>query len=248
MALRKIVYKPLLGSGKVYARLYGSASALAEIGNVSTLEFGVDEDVKKMPDYTKAGGGTYAQVNRINAVSVSLTMMDLNAANIARALFGGADSVVAGNVTAETHTAYKGGLIRLANPGPTTVVLKDGTGTTTYVEGTDYEVRPEGLYIIPTGAIADAAAVSVAYAFDDYDVVEALTTGAPEIELGFGGINEADSGNPVLVDAWRVKLGAAKKLGLIGTDFAELAVEGELLKDTTKTGAGISQYMRVQQV
>lgn len=248
MALRQIVYKPLLGSGKVYGRLYGSASPLAEIGNVSALEFGVDEDVKKMPDYTKAGGGTYAQVNRINSVSVSLTMMDLNAANIARALFGGADSVTAGNATAEAHTAYKGGLIRLSNPAPTTVVVKDGTGTTTYVAGTDYEVRPEGIYIISTGSIADAAAVTIDYAFGAYDVIQALTTGAPEIEMSFGGINEADSGNPVLVDAWRVKLGATKKLGLIGTDFAELAVEGELLKDVTKTGAGISQYMRVHQV
>lgn len=246
MALRKIVYKPLLGSGKVYARLYGSATPLAEIGNVSVLEFGVDEDVKKMSDYTKAGGGTYAQVNRINSVTVSMTMLDLNAANIGRALFGGADSVVAGNATGEAHTAYKGGLIRLANPGPSTVVVKNGA--TTYVAGTDYEVRPEGIFILDAGAIADATAVTVDYAFDAYDVVQALTTGAPEIELSFGGINEADSGNPVLVDAWRVKLGAAKKLGLIGTDFAELAVEGELLKDTTKTGANISQYMRVQQV
>lgn len=246
MALRKIVYKPLLGSGKVYARLYGSATPLAEIGNVSALEFGVDEDVKKMSDYTKSGGGTYAQVNRINSVTVSMTMLDLNAANIGRALFGGADSVVAGNAIGEAHTAYKGGLIRLANPGPSTVVVKNGA--TTYVAGTDYEVRPEGIFILDAGAIADATAVTVDYAFDAYDVVQALTTGAPEIELSFGGINEADSGNPVLVDAWRVKLGAAKKLGLIGTDFAELAVEGELLKDTTKTGANISQYMRVQQV
>lgn len=246
MALRNIVYKPLLGSGKVYARLYGSAAAMAEIGNVSALEFGVNEDVKKMSDYTKAGGGTYAQVNRINSVSVSITMMDLNATNIARALFGGADSVTAGSATGEAHTAYQGGLIRLSNPAPTTVVVKGGA--TTYVAGTDYEVRPEGIFIIDGGAIADATAVTIDYAFGAYDVIQALTTGAPEIELSFGGINEADTGNPVLVDAWRVKLGATKKLGLIGTEFAELAVEGELLKDTTKTGTGISQYMRVHQV
>jgi len=71
---------------------------------------------------------------------------------------------------------------------------------------------------------------------------------APELELSFGGINEADSGNAVLVDAFRVKLGAAKKLGMIGTDFASLEITGEVLIDSTKSGAGISKYMRVQMV
>jgi|YelNatPaOPRAMG01_1025707.scaffolds.fasta_scaffold20154_4 hypothetical protein len=248
MALRQLVYKPLLGSGKVYMRPYGGSAALTEIGNVSKLEFGIDEDVKKMTDYTKAGGGTYAQVNRIKSVSVSLTVMDLNPANVARALFGSADSVTGAVIADEPHTAYKGGLIRLAHPKPTAVTVTNDAGSTTYVSGTDYEVRPEGIYIPQGSAIADATAVKIDYTYATYDVVQALTVSSPEVQLAFGGINEADSGNPVLVDAWRVKLGAAKKLGLIGSDFAELQIEGEVLADPTKTGAGISRYLRVQQV
>lgn len=248
MALRKVVYKPYLGSGKIYARPYGSAAALAEIGNCGGLEFAIDEDNKKMSDYTKAGGGTYAQVIRINSMSCTIQANDLNPLNLARSLFGSADSVVAGSVVDEAHTAYKSGLIRLANPNPSAVVLTNVGATVTYVAGTDYEVRPEGIYVLETGAIADATPVLADYAYAAYDVVQALTTGAPELELSFGGLNEAGNSSPVIVDAFRVKLGAAKKLGFIGTDFAALEISGEVLIDATKTGAGLSKYMRVQMV
>jgi hypothetical protein len=248
MALRKITYKPYFGSGKIYARPYGSAAALAEIGNCASLEFAVNEDNKKQSDYTKAGGGTYAQVIRINSMEVTIQANDLNPLNLARSLFGSADSVMSGTVVDEAHTAYKSGLIRLTNPNPSAVVLTNVGNTVTYVAGTDYEVRPEGIYILEAGAIADATPVLADYSYAAYDVVQALTTGAPELELSFGGINEADSGNAVLVDAFRVKLGAAKKLGMIGTDFASLEITGEVLIDSTKSGAGISKYMRVQMV
>lgn len=238
------VYKPYLGAGQVYAKAEGVAAALAAIGNVSELKLSVEEESKEQTDYTHGGGGTYAEVKRVKGVTVTATLHDINKTNLARALYGDASAVTGGTVTDEEHTAYQGGLIRLAHPQPTSVVVKSSDGLTTYVLDVDYEVRQEGVLIL-AGAIADATVVKIDYAYAGYDVVQALTKSGVILEMAFGGVNEADSGKPVIVDLFRVSLGAAKEVSLIGDDFASLQLEGKLLVDTTKTGAGISRYMKV---
>ncbi len=238
------VYKPYLGAGQVYARAEGVAAALAPIGNVSELKLAIDEESKELTDYTHGGGGTYAEVKRVKGVTVTATLHDLNKTNLARALYGDNASVIGGTVTDEAKIAYQGGLIRLAHPSPTSVVVTNDAGTTTYVAGTDYEVRQEGVFILG-GAIADGTPVKIDYAYAGYDVVQALTKSGLVLEMSFGGVNEADSGKPVVVDLFRVSLGAAKEISLIGDDFASLQLEGKLLVDASKTGAGISRFLKV---
>ena len=238
------VYKPYLGAGQVYARAEGIAAALAPIGNVSELKLAIEEESKELTDYTHGGGGTYAEVKRIKGVTVTITMHDLNTVNLARVLNGDTEAVTSGTITDEAYTAYQGGLIRLAHPQPTSVVVTSGDGLTTYEADTDYEVRHEGVFILD-GAIADGTDIKVSYAYEGYDVVQALTKSGVILEMAFGGVNEADSGKPVIVDLFRVSPGAAKEISLIGDDFASLQLEGKLLVDTTKSGAGISRYMKV---
>lgn len=240
-------YKPYLGSGKVYARVVGMATALAEIGNVSELKLTTDEESKELKNNT-GGGGTYAEVKRINGVGVSMVLHDLNQVNLSRALKGTASEVVSGSVTDEVQVAYKSGLCRLAHPAPTSVVVTNTAADTTYAAGIDYEVRGEGIYILPGTTITEAESIKVSYSHAEYDVIEALTQSAVELEMAFGGINEADSDKPVLVDLYRVSLGAAKELSLIGDDFASLALEGKLLVDSSKTGVGKSKFFNVKQV
>ncbi|TQV62518.1 MAG: hypothetical protein FNT29_09095 [Halothiobacillaceae bacterium] len=238
------VYKPYLGAGQVYARVEGASGPLAPIGNVSELKLAIDEESKEQTDYTHGGGGTYAEVKRVKGVTVSAALHDINKTNLARALYGDSAAVVGGTVTDEARTAYQGGLIRLSHPSPTGVVVTNDAGTTTYVAGVDYEVRPEGVYILG-GAIANGAAIKIDYAYAGYDLVQALTKSGLVLEMAFGGVNEADSGKPVVVDLFRVSMGAAKEISLIGDDFASLQLEGKLLVDATKTGAGISRFLRV---
>ncbi len=92
--------------------------------------------------------------------------------------------------------------------------------------------------------ILDADALTVDYAHGGYDVVQALTTSAPTLELVFGGLNEADDGKAVVVEVFKVKMGATSGLNLITTDFAELDVKGEVLADPAKSGAGISRFFK----
>lgn len=117
-------------------------------------------------------------------------------------------------------------------------------GTYAAVAGTDYEVRPEGLFILE-GGIPDGAALTLAYSYGAYSVVEAMVASQQVYEVSFGGLNEAMNGTPVILDLWRVQFGAASKISQIGDDFASLEIKGKVLKDTSK-GSGKSAYFREQ--
>ncbi len=240
------VYYPYLGSGKIYARVAGAVAGLMEVGNASKLELAVKEDKKKLQDFSKPGGGVYATVSRISEATLSMTLNDLNKTNVARAVFGTETAVTGAAVLDEVVKAYKGAIAPLAHPNPTAVVVTHTSGTPTYVANTDYEVRAGGIYIIPTGAILDAADLKVDYSYAAYDKVEAMTASSITLELHFEGLNEANSGKPVIVDIWRAQLSPTKALSLLGDSFADLQVEAEVLADTSKTGAGISQYFRAK--
>lgn len=239
-------YYPYLGSGTLYAREAGTPAGLIAIGNTSKLDFKVEEDKKTLPDYTKPGGGTYASVSRIKAVTAEFTVHDLNKTNVARAVFGSEATVAGAAVIDEVIVVYKGAIAKLNHPNPTAVVLTNSAGAVTYAVNVDYEVRAGGIYIIDTGAITDGQSLKVDYTFATYSKVEALTTGAKTLELFFEGLNEANNGLPVLIDVYRLQLSPAKALALLGDDFSELQMEGEVLKDTSKTGVGISQYFRAR--
>lgn len=237
-------FRPMLNSGQVYARLFGSAGPMAEIGGVAELKLSINEDIKKQGDFAHTGGGTRAQVNRIKDVMMEAKLQDLNAVNLARAVFGTASQVATGTIVGEAVVGYKGGLIRLANPTPTSVVVKKASTAITMAG--NYEVRPEGIYILDTAAdITDADALTVDYAHSGFDVVQALTESAPTLEMVFGGRNEADDGKAFVVEVFKVKMGASSGLNLITTDFAELDVKGEVLADPSKSGVGTSRFFKV---
>jgi len=240
------VYYPYLSVGKVYARIAGAAAGLMDIGDASKLDLAVKEDKKKQMDSGKLGGGVRATVSRITEVTLSMTLNDLNKTNVARALFGAEAAVTGASVLDEVVTAYKGALVPLVHLNPTAVTVTSADAVTTYSGVTDYEVRPGGIYILPTGTIADAASLKVGYTYAAYDKVEAMTTGAIILELHFEGLNEANSGKPVVVDIYRAQLSPTKALSLLGDKFADLTVDAEVLIDTSKVGVGISQYFRVK--
>ena len=242
--MSETTYYPYLGSGKIYARVAGIAAAMLEIGNASKLDLAAKEDKQTQKDFTKPGGGTHASVSRIDTVTLQMTLHDLNKTNVARAVFGLATEVAGATVAGEVVVAYKGGLSPLAHISPTAVTVKDSTDTTTYVANTDYEVREAGIFILEAGGIADADSLKVSYTHVAYDKIEAMTTGAITLELLFEGLNEANSGQPVIVDVYRVQLSPTKALSLLGDKFGELVVDAEVMKDASKTGVGISQYFR----
>ena len=137
---------------------------------------------------------------------------------------------------------------------PTTVggTVADGTcvltcmGKISLVANTDFTYSGSGIVFTSDARVTGGENYLVDYTKKAGNVIEALTSSAKEYELVFEGLNEARSGKPVTVHAYRVKLGAAQNLGLITEDFGVLEMTGKLLKDTSKTGNGISQYFKVK--
>lgn len=233
-----------IGAGQIYMRVAGAAAPLVAVGNCSALKFAITEETKSLKDYTQAGGGTYNEVRRIESVEMSMTLHDLNAANVARAIFGDATPIAAGAVTDEAHTVYVGGFVPLDYPPSLTgIVVKHASGTPTYAAGTDYDVVEGGINIIGAG-ISDADSIKVSYTKLAGNTVQALLNAAQEYELFFSGLNDARSGKQVRVHAYRVKLGATDGLDLIGEEYWAGTQSGKVLKDSTKNGTTVSQYFK----
>ena len=76
-----------MGKGIVKLAPEGGGAA-RDVGNVSALSFNINENIIKLPNYRSAGGGTYAQVNRIESVEFTATLHDLSPENLAMVLFG----------------------------------------------------------------------------------------------------------------------------------------------------------------
>ncbi|MFK0572423.1 hypothetical protein [Endozoicomonas sp.] len=74
-----------------------------------------------------------------------------------------------------------------------------------------------------------------------------LVEAGEEFALFFDGMNEAQTGNAVSLTMHRIKFSPVQGVPFISDEFAEISMEFELLRDTSKTGTGISQFMKVVQ-
>ncbi len=238
--------RPYIGKGRVYMREAGAAEALAEVGNVSALSISAEDNEVNLPDYTQAGGGNYASIRRIDSVTCSITLHDLILKTMAAITRGTGSEETAATASLITATAYIGGFIPVG-PSPTSVTVEDAGGTgATYVEGTDYEIRTGGIFILDGGTITDATSIEITSDIGAREVIEAMTQSGKTYELYFDGLNEADSGKSVVLHAYRFQPGIGNELPMIGDEFAEITLEGEMMIDTTKTGTGVSQYYKVE--
>lgn len=236
-----------VGKGKVYIGPYDLSAALLFVGNVSQLDFNIAENRFAVQDFTEPGGGDFDTVRRIESVQLALTKWEFTPENLARVTRGSSSVITASTVTDEPHVAYKGGLVAtdfLPDPALTMTVE---VGATVYVAGTDYRRVPAGIEILASGDIDDAAVILITYTKLASSRIEALTSSGTPYKMIFQGLNEANSGKPVIVRAHRVQLGVAQTIPFISSEFASYNVGGDVLKDDTITGVGLSKFFQIDQ-
>lgn len=242
--------KSYLGKGKIYLEQIGSSTGLIKVGNCSEYSLALNEDKKEQKDFEDAGGATVNTVSRIDSVTGNLTVLDVSAQNLAKALRGLVTTVATGSVVAEPHANAKFDTFiptdKLADM--TTMVVKNTGGVVTYIEGTDYTIGNSGIIPIAGGTLTDGQAVELTYTNRDAFDVETITAAGLEYKMVMDGLNEADSGKPVLITSHRVKINPAQALQLITEDFGTLPMTFDILKDSSIVGAGVSQFVKIQMV
>lgn len=239
------------GSGQIYAREYGTDAPLVAVGNCSQLNLSPQTEGKELPDYTTPGGGLANSFERNKGVDLAYTFHDFSPDNLARALRGESTTVASGTATAEPHAAYEGGFVKLDMIPSAITSVTDTAGTTTYDEDVDYEVRSGGIYILAGTSIpapvSGANNIKVTYAYAAQKTVDAMVDSAKFYELVFAGLNEARSGKVTTIHCYKVSHGVMSQFAAIGTDYGAGEVSGKLVKDPTKSGAGVSQYFKIAQ-
>lgn len=129
-----------------------------------------------------------------------------------------------------------------------TVVWKD-LGAVALVKDTHYAHTAHGIKFIAGGDslfLDDyPLPLVVAYTRNVQYAIQALVDAGTEFEVTVDGLNENDSGNPVVVRYFRCKFSPTSGFARIGNEFAELPLTMTVLKDESRGGSGLSQYMEI---
>lgn len=162
-----------IGKGKLYFARTGEGYVY--LGNAPGLTINGELDLLEHFSSTSGVGQKDDEVARTQNRGGSITVDSITSENMAL-LFGGtfathsqANTAVTDEaITVQTGQFYQLGETTSNTPGVrnvSSVVIQDDTDTTTYTEGTDYELDAAlGLiYIIPGGSISDSDVLHVDY-------------------------------------------------------------------------------------
>jgi hypothetical protein len=234
-----------LSPANIARQVYGNANAVTEAAVV-------DENV----------GASYKGGISVTEFPIKTTVAPVveHAENAATVRADSTAYVIGDYYLAETTDAYVykctvAGTSGASEPTYDTTVgdtFTDGTATfrnvgkKLLVVDTDYTATGGGITLTDDASLYDGEELIVNYTKTTGYTIEALLNAAQEYELLFDGLNEARSGKPVIVHAFRVKLGATNGLSLIGEEYYAGEQTGTVLKDTTKNGVSVSQYFKTK--
>lgn len=235
------------GGGAMYLRQLGTVTGFFQVGNADTLQFAIAEEKQTQRNYMQPGGGNIASDSAITDVTASINVLSVNPRIAAVALRALITTTASAIISAESHLAYLDMFIpfKFLPDFDETLTVTNAGAVTTYVAGTDYLIRNNGIFIEPDGSIVDGAELLISYTSKDQFGVESITQSAVEYEMFFDGFNEADSGKAVTVKCHRIAFSPTQALSLITEDFGALPMDFEVLADSAKDGTSESQYFTV---
>lgn len=213
-------------------------AALLEVGNAEAEITQEMTDIVQ-PNYQSLGGSA-CKVEYPESVNLALTLHCTSPENMALAFLGTSAQLAGATVTNESHNVNAIGELIPFNFVPNLsqpIVVTDAAGTTTYVVNEDYVLTKAGIKIIEGSAIEiDGSAILVDYTYGANWKLDAQTVSQKEFYVVLDGVNVGDEGErAVILKAWKVKFSPTESFALIsGTDFASLAVNGEILRDESK--------------
>lgn len=143
-------------------------------------------------------------------------------------------------VTDEAVTAAHGVAVQLSkiNLTDTGFAVKNDAGTTTYTQGTDYDVdwAAGTLTAKAGGAITNGQSLKVSFTANAVSGTRILGGRNPQIRCRarFRGINRVD-GKPLNVDVHEAVLGASNGFNFLADDFTSIQLQGKIVTPAGKT-------------
>jgi hypothetical protein len=213
----------------------GSPTRLISFGN--TTKFAIKESADQKLRTSK-GRDTFGQA--LGAVyvkkptEISIAGDEMDAVNLAAGLLGTSSALAqnSSTVTDEAVTAKLGVWVPLAKGNVSAVMVKNSAGTTTYVEGTDYQYNaPIGMVMaLASGAITDAESLKVSYAAGAIagNVIAGGTQPTVKGALILDGVN-LETQKPIVVRVDQATLTPNKEIDFKAGDFAGLELNGILI-------------------
>lgn len=238
----------------------GNPKGFVGFGNVSALSIAVATSVMEHKESHSGQRGTDKRLTTETTVTLSMTVENFVARNLASALRGTDNQIEAGTVVAEKIGVYLGKVVgfKFINVSDV-VVTREAAALTPYVDADtpfDYEVNLEAGSIRFNDGVATPLAIltsvdegkeaTVAYSYTAQARVDALTEGVKELYLRFEGLNTAEGNSPVIVDVFKFNTDPLRELSLIGDGIQQFVLEGSVLADTTKNVG--SKYFNTKQL
>lgn len=229
----------------------GNPMGFIPVGNVSDLKISVAVSTLEHKESQTGQRAIDLRLTTETKCSLSMTVENFLAANLADALRGEDTAIVGGSAVDEAVSGYAGAITGLKhlNVSNVNVSLAAGAVALTEYPGTagkwDYRVNLDAGSILLNGTVGtrDKLVVDVngkAALLVDYDYaaqvrVDALTDAAKELYMRFEGLNTADGNSPVVVEVFKFLTDPLKELSLISDGIQQFSLEGSVLADGTKT-------------
>jgi hypothetical protein len=239
--------------GVVKMREAGTGVPFVDAGLVSTYQQSHETTTLRLGNTRTPLGGTFDKLERVESMNLALFFREFNSINIANLLWADITDVPSAPVTDEVQIVQAGKTTML-NKMPLTItsVFDDATGLEEFDEDIDFKMTGAGIEVLEGSALATAIGaaadykVKITYTCAAYDEIEALTNSGKEWEILFEGANAVGTKKRVNNLYFRVKFGIAESLDWISVeDFMGMQSNCEVLADATRSGAGVSPYMKV---
>ena len=236
-----------VGQGKVYIAPRDSTGVIGgytHIGDCDGFEITTAQQFLDIQESMTGNRSTVVHTPTSSDYSLSVSILNIDGDNLARALYGETASVAGATVTGEAINAYAGTMAALKYPGVSAVTVKKGG--TSLVAGTDYVLDADNgtlTFLAGSTQVTGAAAVALTVDYTHGGVasrVKAFTQGLKDYTLRFEGKTVVD-GKAQIGVVHRAALDMTKTLSLIGTGVNKLAVTGKLLP-ALEQPAGESQF------
>lgn len=242
---------------------FGNPLGFKSIGNVSDLKITVGVSTLEHKESQTGQRATDLRLTTETKASLSMTVENFIAANLADALRGTGATVAAGTAVVATKKFFTGSVTALDHVKVSSVVVKTTdpspitlTPFTSATSKWDYKVNEEAgsILINPTTSgttgwdklttiTAAGLDLEVTYNHAVQTKVDALTEGASELYMRFEGLNTAEENAPVVVEVFKFLTDPLKELSLISDGIQQFTLEGSVLADSTKASG--SKFFKV---